>query len=122
MTLSKPVARLLFVRDRQVPIIEPPHRQRTDRLHGFAAGKARHTQGLENRLDNPAVIAGSPNSDLALASGSTGARCNPRYRDYIDFIVLDRRATADLKGFEERTFAGEGLSDHCAISASLSLR
>tara|TARA_R110000787_G_scaffold47687_7_gene115367 strand:- start:4122 stop:4400 length:279 start_codon:yes stop_codon:yes gene_type:complete len=66
--------------------------------------------------------ASPPNSDLALASGSTGARCNPRYRDYIDFIVLDRRATADLKGFEERTFAGEGLSDHCAISASLSLR
>ena len=66
---------------------------------------------------------GSPsNSDLALASGDQSARCNPRYRDFIDFIVLDRRATSDLRGFEEKTFEGEGLSDHCAVSASLSLR
>jgi len=62
------------------------------------------------------------NSDLALAAGSTEARCNPRYRDFIDFIVLDRRATEDLRGFQEKTFEGEGLSDHCAVSASLSLR
>lgn len=66
--------------------------------------------------------ASPPNADLALASGDQSARCNPRYRDFIDFIVLDRRATADLRGFEEKTFEGEGLSDHCAVSASLSLR
>ncbi|MBU2271373.1 MAG: endonuclease, partial [Alphaproteobacteria bacterium] len=63
-----------------------------------------------------------PNSDLALASGDESARCNPRYRDFIDFIVLDRRATANLRSFEERTFGGQALSDHCAISAILSLR
>jgi endonuclease/exonuclease/phosphatase family metal-dependent hydrolase len=63
-----------------------------------------------------------PNADLALASGDQSAQCNPRYRDFIDFIVLDRRATADVRGFVEKTFEGEGLSDHCAISASLSLR
>lgn len=62
------------------------------------------------------------NADLALASGDQSARCNPRFRDFIDFIVLDRRATADLRAFEERTFEGDGLSDHCAISARLSLR
>lgn len=62
------------------------------------------------------------NADLALASGDQSARCNPRYRDFIDFIVLDRRATEDLRGFDEKTFEGEGLSDHCAVSASLSLR
>jgi hypothetical protein len=50
------------------------------------------------------------------------ARCNPRYRDFIDFIILDRRAVSDLRGFEEKTFEGEGLSDHCAVSARLSLR
>lgn len=66
--------------------------------------------------------ASPPDADLALASGDQPARCNPRYSDFIDFIVLDRQATADLQGFEERTFVGEGLSDHCAISASLSLR
>ena len=63
--------------------------------------------------------ASPPDADLALASGDQSARCNPRYRDYIDFIVLDRRATADLRGFEEKTFEGEGLSDHCAITVLL---
>ncbi len=66
---------------------------------------------------------GSPvNADLALASGDQSARCNPRYRDFIDFVVLDRRAGADLEAFEEKTFEGEPLSDHCAVSARLSLR
>jgi endonuclease/exonuclease/phosphatase family metal-dependent hydrolase len=63
-----------------------------------------------------------PNADLALASGEQSARCNPRYRDFIDMIVLDRRATSDFRGFEEKTFAGDDLSDHCAVSARLSLR
>ncbi len=62
------------------------------------------------------------NADLSLASGDQPARCNPRYRDYIDFVVLDRRAAADLRGFEEATFEGEGLSDHCAVAARLNLR
>lgn len=66
--------------------------------------------------------ASPPNADLALASGEQSAECNPRYRDFIDFIVLDRRATADLRGFEEKTFGGDALSDHCAVSARLSLR
>lgn len=61
------------------------------------------------------------NADLALASGDQTAACNPRYRDFIDFIVLDRRATAHLRGFEEKTFEGDGLSDHCAIAATLTL-
>ncbi|WP_298127032.1 endonuclease/exonuclease/phosphatase family protein [Brevundimonas sp.] len=66
--------------------------------------------------------ASPPNADLALASGDRSAQCNPRYRDFIDFIVLDREAAADLQGFEERTFAGEPLSDHCAVLAYLALR
>lgn len=66
--------------------------------------------------------ASPPNADLALASGDESARCNPRYRDYIDFIVLDRRAADDFLGFDEKTFAGEALSDHCAVAARLSLR
>jgi endonuclease/exonuclease/phosphatase family metal-dependent hydrolase len=66
---------------------------------------------------------GAPtNADLALASGDQNARCNPRYRDFIDFIVLDRRATADLQAFEEATYAGDALSDHCAITATLDVR
>ena len=62
------------------------------------------------------------NADLALASGEQNARCNPRYRDFIDFIVLDRRAAAGVESFEEKTYAGDALSDHCAISARLRLR
>ena len=64
----------------------------------------------------------SVNADLALASGDQPAGCNPRYRDFIDFIVLDRRATADLRTFEEATYDGDKLSDHCAIAATLSVR
>jgi endonuclease/exonuclease/phosphatase family metal-dependent hydrolase len=63
---------------------------------------------------------GSPmNADLSQASGEQTARCNPRYRDFIDFIVRDRRATADLQAFEEATYVGDALSDHCAIAATL---
>jgi endonuclease/exonuclease/phosphatase family metal-dependent hydrolase len=62
------------------------------------------------------------NADLALTSGDQSARCNPRSRDFIDFIVLDRRATGGLRGFEEKTFEAESLADHCAVAARLSLR
>ena len=61
------------------------------------------------------------NADLARASGDQNARCNPRYRDFIDHIVLDRRAAAGFLAFEEQTYAGDALSDHCAIAARLRL-
>jgi endonuclease/exonuclease/phosphatase family metal-dependent hydrolase len=66
--------------------------------------------------------ASPPNADLSLASGSQPAQCNPRYRDFIDFILLDRRANDDLQGFGEAVFIGDPLSDHCAVTARLSLR
>lgn len=62
------------------------------------------------------------NADLARASGEQGARCNPRYRDFIDFIVLDRRATGDFVRFEKKPYAGTALSDHCAITVQLQRR
>lgn len=61
-------------------------------------------------------------ADLSLAAGTSGARCNPRYSDFIDHIVLDRRAAADQIGFEEQTYVGEALSDHCAITVMLDRR
>lgn len=61
-------------------------------------------------------------ADLSLAAGTTGALCNPRYPDFIDHIVLDRRAAADQVGFEERMYGGEALSDHCAITVTLARR
>ena len=62
------------------------------------------------------------NADLALAAGTQSARCDPRYRDFIDHIVLDRRAAAGLVAFEEKTYAATPLSDHCAIAARLPLQ
>lgn len=108
----------------QVPVVERWIDQRASEGVLFAV------MGDFNRrltMTNDAVWsewddASPPNADLALASGDRSAQCNPRYRDFIDFIVLDREATADLQGFEERTFAGEPLSDHCAVAATLSLR
>jgi endonuclease/exonuclease/phosphatase family metal-dependent hydrolase len=108
----------------QVPVMEQWIDQRATEGVRFAV------MGDFNRrlgMSNDAVWAdwddSSPaNADLALASGDQSARCNPRYRDFIDFIVLDRRATGGLRGFEEKTFEAESLADHCAVAARLSLR
>ncbi len=59
------------------------------------------------------------NADLALASGTQPAGCNPRYRSFIDYVVLDSRGAADLQGFREATYEGPPLSDHCPIVATL---
>lgn len=58
-------------------------------------------------------------ADLTLAAGDQKARCNPRYPEFIDHIVLDRRASQRLESFEETVFEGPALSDHCAISVRL---
>jgi endonuclease/exonuclease/phosphatase family metal-dependent hydrolase len=61
-----------------------------------------------------------PNADLALAEGGAGPKCDPRYSEFIDHIALDARATRDLQGFEELTYAdGERASDHCPVVATL---
>ncbi|HEY4582856.1 MAG TPA: endonuclease/exonuclease/phosphatase family protein [Lysobacter sp.] len=61
------------------------------------------------------------NADLARAAGDRHAQCNPRYRDFIDHIVLDRRAAVGLERVEEFTHADGAapLSDHCAVAATL---
>lgn len=64
--------------------------------------------------------ASPPNADLSSASGDESATCNPRYRDFIDFIVLDSRSASGFIAFEETTFSDAPLSDHCAIKARLS--
>ncbi|TLX22877.1 endonuclease/exonuclease/phosphatase family protein [Thermomonas fusca] len=108
----------------QVPVLERWIDQRAGESLRFAV-----LGDFNRRLAQPgdAVWAdwddASPaNADLARASGDQGARCNPRYRDFIDYIVLDRRASGDLLQFEEKTYAGAALSDHCAISAQLQRR
>ncbi|WP_374471704.1 endonuclease/exonuclease/phosphatase family protein [Phenylobacterium sp.] len=59
-----------------------------------------------------------PNADLALAAGDRAPACDPRYRAFIDHLVLDRRAARDLAGFDELTYpAGERPSDHCPVVA-----
>lgn len=59
------------------------------------------------------------NSDLSAASGVQQASCNPRYRSFIDYVVLDKRASADLNDFREVMYEGSPLSDHCPIVATL---
>jgi len=65
---------------------------------------------------------GAPaNADLTLAEGDQDPRCDPRYKDFIDHVVLDRRAAAGLVAFEELTYDGanERPSDHCPIAVRL---
>lgn len=59
------------------------------------------------------------NADLSLAAGASGPQCDPRYNQFIDHIVLDRRATSSAAGFHEWTYSGARLSDHCAVSVRL---
>ncbi len=66
---------------------------------------------------------GNPgNADLELADEGRLPACDPRYNSFIDHVVLDRRAAADLAGFTETTYApGEThYSDHCPVSVTLS--
>ncbi len=61
------------------------------------------------------------NADLRLADAGVGPKCDPRYDSFIDHIVLDRRAGADMLGFAE-TLYGDGTrhySDHCPVSVTM---
>lgn len=55
-------------------------------------------------------------TDLAIAAGDTRPRCDPKYTSFIDQIVIDPRIAGDRFSFAELPYAGERLSDHCAIS------
>ncbi|NGM48450.1 endonuclease/exonuclease/phosphatase family protein [Caulobacter sp. 602-2] len=59
------------------------------------------------------------NADLSLAEGQTTPKCDPRYGEFIDHVVLDARSARDLVGFEELTYGGGETrpSDHCPIVA-----
>ncbi|MEH0196283.1 endonuclease/exonuclease/phosphatase family protein [Caulobacter sp. CCNWLY153] len=61
------------------------------------------------------------NADLSLAEGAATPKCDPRYKEFIDHIVLDARATRGLVGFEEQVYAAaDGRpSDHCPVVALL---
>lgn len=60
------------------------------------------------------------NADLMLAGQDVRPRCDPRYQDFIDHIVLDRRAAWDVRAFGEIPYATNvHLSDHCPILVQL---
>jgi endonuclease/exonuclease/phosphatase family metal-dependent hydrolase len=108
----------------QVPVLERWIDRRADEGMRFAV-----LGDFNRRLAMPGDAvwadwddAAPANADLARAAGEQSARCNPRYKDFIDHIVLDQRAAADLLAFEEATYTGESLSDHCAIAARLDLQ
>jgi endonuclease/exonuclease/phosphatase family metal-dependent hydrolase len=72
--------------------------------------------------DDPmwAVLDGPPGpTDLSLAAGIETPKCDPRYTSFIDHIVVDPRLASEARSFQEFTYPGERLSDHCAISLSV---
>lgn len=106
--------------NRQIPVLEQWIDARAKENTRFAV-----LGDFNRRLSVPGDVvwaeiddADPPNSDLALAAGSRGPKCDPRFNSFIDHIVLDRRATGDLIGFEELIYdTGRRLSDHCPIVA-----
>lgn len=61
------------------------------------------------------------NADLHLADEGISPGCDPRYDSFIDHIVPDTRAAADMTGFAETRYApGEKhYSDHCPVAVTL---
>lgn len=61
------------------------------------------------------------NADLRLADAGTPPACDPRYGDFIDHIVLDKRAGTAMRHFSETPYApGEPhYSDHCPVAVTL---
>lgn len=59
-------------------------------------------------------------ADMTLASGATPPGCDPRYTSFIDHIVFDPRLGARTPVFRESLYEGERLSDHCAVSITVS--
>ena len=67
-------------------------------------------------------ILSPPSAPLHLATSGQATRCDPRYSEYIDHLVLDDRA-ADMaveNSFHERPRHGPH-PDHCAVSVEFSL-
>ena len=64
------------------------------------------------------------NADLTLAAGSARAACKARYREFIDHIALDRRASERVVpgSFAEFTYdvpEDRHPSDHCPVLVSV---
>ena len=59
--------------------------------------------------------------DLRLADAGISPKCDPRYDSFIDHVVLDKRAGADMLAFAETLYAlGEKhYSDHCPVMVTL---
>ncbi len=107
---------------RQVPILEAWIDARAKEATRFAVlgdfnrRLARSGDVIWAEIDD----ADPANADLSLAEGGAGPKCDPRFSEFIDHVVLDARASRDLAGFEELTYASdERPSDHCPVFATL---
>lgn len=106
----------------QVPVLESWIDERS------AAGRAVIVGGDFNRrleIEGDAVWLdlndGVP-APLSIAGAGIGPRCNPRYREFIDFIVFNQAAGRSKveDSFFETTFSGPRdthPSDHCPVGA-----
>lgn len=61
------------------------------------------------------------NAHLRLSDACTPPGCDPRYDSFIDHIVLDKRASADLLQFDGTRYATgkKHYSAHCPVSVTL---
>ena len=106
---------------RQVPVIERWIDARASAGESFAV-----LGDFNRRLATPGDAvwtewddAEPSGADLTLAAGDHQARCDPRYPGFIDHIVLGTRASSHPIRFQEITYLGDRLSDHCLILADL---
>lgn len=105
----------------QVPVLESWIDQRSAAGRGIIVG-GDFNRRLESEGDSVWLDLndGDP-APLRIAGAGIGPQCNPRYADFIDFIVLNEdAATRKIDGsFFEMTFSGpreRHPSDHCPIA------
>ena len=106
----------------QVPVLESWADERSQAGHAVIIG-GDFNRRLEsaNDLVWQDIDDGDP-VDWMVAGEGIGPQCDPRYREFIDFLVMNENASAIAAedSFRETTFdEGRRASDHCPISITL---
>ncbi|GAM96836.1 metal-dependent hydrolase [alpha proteobacterium U9-1i] len=55
-------------------------------------------------------------ASLVLGAGAVTPRCDPRYRSFIDHLIVPVAEVSHVSNFREWTFGSDPLSDHCPVS------
>ena len=106
----------------QIPVLEAWADDRSNAGHAVLIG-GDFNRRLEQEGDRVwSDLDDNDPVDWIIAGEGVGPRCDPRYREFIDFLIMNEDAAAMAIGesFRETTFEEDArASDHCPISVTL---